>query len=210
MWEYVVAFGLGIQVVAGLLVFAVAMTVLLGRWTTADASALGVALRATALLGIAVVAFTRFGTIWYWLLLPLAVLPLLEFSCGSRLAAGWLNQKRQERLSEAAVAAADHATNAVNRVHLARSLLETGQIDVGLAALDAAVSIADEQSRERLQEMADEARRDFLKQCPACRAPNRVAARVCSTCLRALRDDALSRALVWVSRPALRLLPRPN
>jgi hypothetical protein len=210
VWEYVIAFGVGIQVVAGIMVFATAMTVLLGRWITADESVLGLGVRGAVLLGLIAVAFAHFGTIWYWLILPLAAFPLLEFSCGGGLAAGWLNHKRQKRLAEAAAAAADHATNAVNRVHLARSLLETGQVDVGLAALDAAVAMADEESRELLQEMADEARRDFVKQCPACRAPNRVAARVCGACLRALCDDLVSRAVVWVSRPALRLLPRPN
>ncbi len=210
MGHYASAFTTGLQLAAGMMVFAAAMTVLLGRWITADESALGVAVRGVLLLGLVAAAFTCFGTIWYWLLLPLAALPLLQFWCGEGIAAGWLNQKRHKRLAEAAALAADHSTNAVNRLALARSLLETGQIDVGLAAMEAAVLLADEESRELVQEMAEEAKSEFVTQCPRCRMPNRAAARVCRACLRAMRADPVTRAVVWISRPALRLLARAN
>ncbi len=208
MADHAVSLFAGLQLAAGMMVFAVAMTVLLGRWVTADENALGVGLRGGVLLGLTVLAFSRFGTIWYWLLLPLTLFPLLELSCREGLAAGWIDQNRQRRLAEAAEAAAEHATNAARRLNLARALLETKQIEVGLAALEAAVSMADEQSRELLREMAEEAKQEFVRSCPFCRHPNPVAAKVCRSCLRALCEGALSRALLCLSRPALRLLPR--
>jgi hypothetical protein len=193
---------------AGLMIPAVAFSVLVGRWITGDESSAGLLLRAALVIALGVIALTHFGTIWYFLLSAIALFPVAEISIGEGLASGWLGRQRHRRLGEAIMTAADGPASAISRLHLARGLLETRQTEAGLAALDAAVSLADEQSRALLEEMADDARREFVRWCPFCRRPNPASSRVCRSCLRPLSDDALTKAAVFLSRPALRLLLR--
>jgi len=208
MADYPGAFFGGFALAAGVLAFAVAFTVLLSRWITGDENAVGVVIRAGLLLGLATVAMSLLTTVWYWLLLPLAVLPLVEVHLGEGVAAPWLDRRRHTRLAEAAAAAAEQPHNAVGRLQFARALLETRQIEAGLAALDEAVVLALPDSRELITQMAEQARAELVRSCPSCRHPNPASGRACRRCLSLLTDDALLRALLWILRPELRLLPR--
>jgi hypothetical protein len=193
---------------AGLIIPAVGLSVLLGRWITGDDSAAGFLVRAALVIAFSVIALMHFGTVWYFLLSLLALFPLAELSFGEGLASAWLRGNRHRRLGEAVTTAADGPMSAIGRLHLARGLLETRQTEAGLAALETAVSLADEQSRGLLEEMADDARREFVRWCRFCRRPNPALSHVCRSCLRPFSDDALTRAAAWISRPALRLLLR--
>jgi len=170
--EYTTGFFAGLQLAAGAMVFAVALVVLFGRFLTADESLTGLVLRGGILFALAAFTISRFATIWYWLLLPLALIPLAEVQLGEGLAGPWLNRRRDGRLAEAAAAAADQPRNAIVRLQLARALLETRQIDVGLQAVDEAVSLAPPDSREMLDEMAREVKAELVCFCLSCRSPN--------------------------------------
>jgi hypothetical protein len=206
--DYVTAFSTGFMLAGGLLVFSVAIAVLLGRWVTGDEGAPGVAVRGSLLLGLAAFAISRFGTIWYWLALPLALLPLVEVACGAGLAAPWINANRQRRLGEATAVAADDPQNAINQLNLARALLGARQIEMGVKALEEARALADAESRSLIEELASEVREELVAECRSCRAPNAAGAKVCRRCLRCLSESPALRALTWLLQPVLRLLVR--
>jgi hypothetical protein len=196
------------QLAVGAMAFALALTVVLGRWVTANEYWLGALVRSAALIALAVLALSRFGSIWYWILLPLALVPLVD-EWGGLSVTAWLNQSRHLRLSRALTAAAEHPANPVLRMNVGGALLETGHTEAGLAALEQAVASAPEDSRELLNTMAAEARQEFVRHCPACRHPNPSWARACRRCLRAVTGGPLVRGLLWLSRPALLRLRRP-
>jgi hypothetical protein len=190
------------------MVFAVAVVVLFGRFLTADESPAGFILRGGILFALAAFAISRFATIWYWLLLPLGLIPLAEVQLGEGLAGPWLNHRRYRRLASAAAAAADQPRNAIVRLQLARALLETRQIDVGLHALEEAVSLAPPDSREMLAEMAREVESELICSCPSCRSPSPGSALACRRCFAPLTDSPLARLAIRAIRPARCLLPR--
>ncbi len=206
--QYTTGFFAGLQLAAGAMVFAVALVVLFGRFLTADEGLTGLVLRAGILFALAAFTISRFTTIWYWLLLPLALIPLAEVQLGEGLAGPWLNHRRHGRLAEAAAAAADQPTNAVVRLQLARALLETRQIDVGLQALHEAVSLAPPDSREMLDEMAREVRDELVRSCLSCRSPNPSSALACRRCFAPLTDSPRARLAIRAVRPARCLFPR--
>jgi len=208
MGDYVTAFAIGFMLAVGVMIFAVALAILLGRWVAGDESGLAFVIRATMLLLLAGAAILSFGTIWYFVAAVAGLFPLAEFLLGDWLSAGWVHRRRDLRLGEAVSAAAVGPATAISRLHLAQGLLETGQVDAGLAALEAALSLADQQSRLLIEEMAGDARRDFVRSCPHCRTPNRIAARVCRLCLRPFAHDPLTRVASGLSRPMLGLLRR--
>jgi ribosomal protein L40E len=192
---------------AGLMVFALAYVVLLGRWISGDEHGLGVAIRGVLLFAAALLALSLFGTIWYWLVLPLALLPLVEVAWGAGLAAPHINRKRQERLAEVTATAVGQPDNPIHRLNLARALLETGQVEIGLAEIDEAVAFADGESRSLIEELAQEAKDELLSACPSCGSLNAPASKICRRCYSAMTDGEALRALVCLLRPVLRLLP---
>jgi hypothetical protein len=206
--DYTTGFFAGLQLAAGAMVFAVALVVLFGRFLTADESLTGLVLRGGILSALAAFTISQFATIWYWLLLPLALIPLAEVRLGEGLAGPWLNHRRHGRLAEAVAAAADQPRNAIVRLQLARALLETCQIDVGLQALHEAVSLAPPDSGEMLDEMARELKAELVRSCLSCRSPNPSSALACRHCFAPLTDSPLARLAIRAVRPARRLLPR--
>jgi len=96
--EYTTGLFLGLQLAAGAMVFAVALVVVFGRFLTADESLTGLLLRAGILVALAAFTISRSATIWYWLLLPLALIPLAEVQLGEGLAGPWLKRRRHQRL----------------------------------------------------------------------------------------------------------------
>lgn len=200
------------QLAVGAMAFALALTVVLGRWVTANENWLGVLVRSAALIALAVVALSRFGSIWYWVLLPLAVVPLVDEWGGLNLSS-WLSQGQHQRLSRALSAAAEQPTNAILRLHEGTALLETGQTEAGLATLEEGIALAPPDSLDLLNTMAADARQHFVRPCPRCGHPNPSWARACRRCLRAVTGGPLVRGLLWLSRPALlrlRRAPRPG
>ena len=201
--EHAASFLIGFELAAGAIVFAVALTVLLGRWVTGDESCLGVLLRGGFLAAFSAVAFRSFGTIWYWFALPTAMVPLVDTWFGKNLTASWFAGNRQMRLGAAMSAVAEQPANPILRLGLARVLLETGQIDAGLTALDEAVALAGDNGCSLIAEMAAEARAEFIRYCASCGHPNLHEAQICRRCLGALSGDQVSRALLWLCRPVL-------
>jgi len=192
----------GFQLAIAGMVFAVAMTVVVGRWITANETWLGAVLRGGMLLGLGAFVMSRFGTIWYWVLMPLAVVPLVD-EWGGLSVTAWLNQGRHLRLSRAMAAAGEQPANAVLRMNVGSALLETGQTEAGLAALEEAVRSAPEDSKEVLSGMAAEARREFVRACQSCGHPNPSWARACRRCLRVVQGGPVVRVLLCLSRPVL-------
>jgi hypothetical protein len=201
--EYGLAFAVGLQ-----LAFALAMVVLVGRWITAEEFWIGVLLRGGLLTTIAALTFQRFGTVWYWLMLPLAALPLADWWCGISVTGVWMKARRSQKLSRAMAAAAEQPKSALLRLHLALALLETGQTEAGLAAMEEALPLAPPDSTQLLSEMAAEGRREFVRYCPSCKYANPSGAPACRCCLGALREGVALRLLLRVCRPLLRLLVR--
>jgi ABC-type dipeptide/oligopeptide/nickel transport system permease component len=197
----------GFQLAIGAMVFAVAMSVVIGRWITANESWVGMLLRGGMLMGLGVLVLSRFHTIWYWILIPLAVVPLVD-EWGGVSVSGWLNQARHLRLSRALMAAAGQPGNPVLRMNVGAALLETGQTKAGLAAIQEAMALAPEDSRELLNAMAAEAEQEFVRHCRACGHPNPSWAWACRRCLRVVKGGAAARAVLWLSRPALLRLRR--
>jgi len=208
MGAYPLAFSAGLQLAAGLMVFAIALMVVFGRFVTADESLAGLILRGGLLLALAAFAISRFQTIWYWLALPLALLPLAEVQLGEGLAGPWLQRQRHRRLGEAVTAAAAEPKNAITRLELARALLETRQIPAGLKTLREAVALAPSDSRDLLEDMAREVESELVRNCSSCGSPSPASAYACRCCFAPLTDCPHVRLLVRVIRPARCLLPR--
>ena len=179
-----------------------------GAGSGATKSAASALLRGGLLLALAVVAIHSFGTLWYWLTLPLALVPLVEDWHGSRTSAQRLSPVSAARLAEDTAAAADQPANPVLRLNLGRSLLETGQIEAGLSALDAAVALAPQD--DYIRTAAAEAKGRLVRFCPSCGQPNPAGAHVCRRCMTAMAGGAALRGLVRLCRPVWRRLhPSP-
>jgi hypothetical protein len=115
----------------------------------------------------------------------------------------------QSGLAGALELAAEQPLNPAARLHLGRALLATGQIEAGLAALDEAVTLADEGDRPAVSRLAATATQEFVVYCPRCGRPNRAHAGACRGCCGALGRRGASRLLLCLCRPALRRL-RPR
>jgi ribosomal protein L40E len=199
--EYTWALATGFQLAAGAMAFGLALAVIVGRCITADETWYGVLLRGAVLTGLGRLVLTKFGTAVYWLLLPLAAVPLVDVWFGASLTARRYMRDSEVRLREAVVGAADQPTNPVLRIALGRALLETGQIEAGLTALDEAVRLAAEsEGHSLLSAMAAEVRQRFVHVCPSCGHPSPSQARVCRHCWAALTDGRLLRATRWLWR----------
>jgi hypothetical protein len=206
MANHATSLATGFQLAAGMMVFALALTALFGRWLTADESGTGVLLRGALLIALAAFAIRHFGTIWYWLALPLATAPLAEVWFGKSGTASSNSRGAQAQLAWDTAAAAQQPFNAILRLNLARSLLETGQIEAGISAMDEALALAPEDGY--VSDMAAEAKERFVRHCPSCGHPNALGARVCRRCVAVLEGGNLLRVLLWLSRPALIRLRR--
>ena len=121
MADYPIAFFAGMQLAVGAMVYAVALTVILGRWIVGDESAPGMLLRMAATVGFAVLAIRLFGTIWYWVALTAAVLPLTDWCMGKSLSRSWLMRHRHERVGQALQGAAEQPSNPIVRLGVARA-----------------------------------------------------------------------------------------
>lgn len=202
--QYAAGVFTGIQLAIGGMVFAVCFVVIVGRWTIGDEAAVGFLLRATVLVALFVVALRHFPTIWFWAVVPLAVVPLVDVWWGGGLSTLWIRRRQQEQLGEAMAEAAGQPKNAVVRVRLARALLESGQIESGLIEIERASQLCDEGSRKVVEEMMAEAKQEFVVFCPHCQDPNRHAAKACHRCFRPFHDNLLLGLALWVARPVLR------
>jgi hypothetical protein len=203
--QYAVSMGAGFKLAIGMMVLTLAFVVLLGRWITAEEFWLGVLLRGFLLFALIPLAFAAFETLWYWLILPLALIPLIRVDLGDRGYSAFLNQRGQAKLGEARAAAAAQPNNPVLRISLGRTLLETRQIFAGLATLDQAVSVAGTGARALITKMAEETKAEYLKVCPKCSAPNVRAGLACSNCFSPLEDSPALRALLKCCKPLWRL-----
>jgi len=208
MGDYGWAFVTGAQLALGMLVIAATMTALLGRWVTANETWLGMTARGACVMGVAVVALRHFGTVWYWLILALALLPLADICLGTSITGAWLMWRKQQVLAEAITDAAANPANSVIRLALARALLDTGQIEAGLANLDQASVLALDDGSPRMGDFVAEAKREFVRYCPHCNHPNPREAHACRRCIRALTDNGALRAWLSLCRPVLLRLRR--
>src|SRR5208283_5126625 len=101
----------------------------LGRWIAGEECWPGVMLRGGLLATISVVAIHSYGTLWYWLMLPTAMLPLVDTFFGRGLTASWFAGRRLAQVGEAMSAAAHQPANPAVRLRLGRALLEAGHVD---------------------------------------------------------------------------------
>jgi len=208
MGDYTWAFVIGARLALGFLVIAGIMSALLGRWVTANETWLGMTVRGACVMGVAIIALRHFATVWYWLILPLALLPLADIFLGTSISGAWLMRHKQQVLAEALSDAAANPTHSLIRLALARALLDAGQIEAGLATLDQASALALDDGYPRMGDFVAEAKREFVRYCPHCDHPNPPEARACRHCIRALTDNAALRVWLSLCRPVLLHLHR--
>jgi len=199
----------GFQLAAGAVAFSVALAALIGRWVSADENWPGVLVRAALVTALSACALRRLGTAWYWLMLPLVLAPAGRWRWGRGRGGSIAEGELQSGLADAWELAAEQPLNPAVRLHLGRALLATGQIEAGLAALDEAVTLADEADRPAVSRLAATATQEFVVYCPRCGRPNRAHAGACRGCGGALSRRGASRLLLCLCRPALRRL-RPR
>lgn len=206
MEEYTTSFANGLALAAIAMVFALTMAMVVRRWVGADENWVGVLVRAGLLVGLFVFAIRRWGTVYSVAAVAVAPLMLVESVWRWRLTASWLKQQRRARAAEAARDVATDPASAMARFRLASALLEEGRLESGLEALEAAVTLAPADSRTMLQQMAEEAREEFVRECPVCRMPNPAAALACRTCFEPLSRSPLVHFALRYCLPAWRLL----
>jgi hypothetical protein len=206
------AFLAGMVLSAAVLIFAIVFALLLGRFVTGDDDGYGFALRAVFLLLCALTAISLFrytisspgdfrGAVACWLMVPLALLPLIELRPGGGLTGLWLKHRRQARLGDAVTAAAEKPDSPFPRVHLGRALLECGYFAPGLAALEEALARTDAGSDRIIRELVEETRNEFVRPCPACRHPVPHTALACGKCHTAFRGGAMVTWLLRATHP---------
>jgi|WetSurMetagenome_2_1015567.scaffolds.fasta_scaffold91195_1 hypothetical protein len=203
--QYAISMGAGFKLAIGMMVITLAYVVLLGRWLTAEEFWPSVLLRGLLLFGLIPLALVTFETLWYWLLLPLAFLPMIRIDTGGRRYSDYLLRHGQATLEAARAAAAAQPDNPVLRISLGRLLLETRQIFPGLATLDQAISVAGAGAKELITKMAEETKAAYLKFCPKCGLPNLRAGLVCGNCFSPLDDSPTLRLLLKCCKPLWRL-----
>ena len=201
---YGIAFFEGLQLAAGGMVFAVVFVVLVGRWIIGDEDAIGFCLRAGILVALFVIAVKRFPTIWFWVMVPLAVVPMVDVWWGGGFSSFLLRRARRRQLGKAMADVAEQPANPILRVRYARALLESDQLETGVAELERALKLADAGSKQLVADMAAEARQEFLSFCPTCQSPNTEAAKACRRCLRPYSRSPFLRLALWMARPVLR------
>ncbi len=106
--------------------------------------------------------------------------------------------------NEAMAEAAEQPANPIIRVQLARAYLESGEIESGMVELTRALELADAGSRKVVEEMAEEAKEEFVTFCPRCQHPNSGVAKACHQCFRPFCDSAALGLALWVAGPVLR------
>jgi len=192
----------------GAMMWAVAFTVLIGRWVTADENTVGLLWRGGLLLVLFAVGFTHFMTVWYYLCLLLILLVMVDELGIPGLAPLWVRHRRGARLSAAVGKAIEQPKSPFPRIDLARGLLETGQFEAGLAELEHAKALADDGNRKVIGDMVAEVEGELLQTCAACGGVNAHTALACRYCFRCLVQGLTWSFLIACSRPGLRLLQR--
>ncbi len=206
MPEYTTSFANGFVLAAIAMVFALTIAMVVRRWVGADENWVGVLVRAGLLVGLFAYAIRHWGTAYSAAAVGVAPLLLADAVWRRRVTTSWLKQQRRARAAEAVQDVAIDPASPMARLRLGRALLDEGRITSGLEALTAAVEVAPADSKTMMEQMAEEAREEFIHTCPSCRKPNPLAALACRHCLAPLSDSQALRLAVWCCRPALRFL----
>jgi hypothetical protein len=206
MQEYTTSFANGFVLAAIAMVFALTIAMVVTRWVGADENWVGVLVRAGLLFGLFAFAVRRWGTAYSVAAVAAAPLVLVDAVWRRRLTSSWLKQQRRARAAEAAHDVATDPASPMARYRLANALLEDGRLESGLEALETAVTLAPADSKAMLQQLAEEAREEFVRECPICRTSNPAAALACRKCHEPLSRSPLVRVALWCCLPAWRFL----
>jgi hypothetical protein len=196
-----------------MLVFAISLALLVGRFIVGDDDGYGLTARGGVVIGLAAFALREFSTLvetrgqhgigWFLAAVALSAVPLIDFGPSFGFGGRWVKQRRQARLAAAVSAAAEQPRCPFARVRLGRALLELGHVGPGIAALRDARARADAESAQVVSELIAKTKDEFLLSCPTCGNAVSHTALVCLCCYAPLSQNLLVIVLVSLARPFL-------
>lgn len=106
------------------------------------------------------------------------------------------------------MAASEQPNNPTLRFLLGRAMLQTGQIEAGLAELERAMELDKVLNSTAVSDMVRKAKAELLICCHHCRAINRREALICRRCCYAIVKDKYIRLLAATVRPIFPLVKK--